>query len=96
MYARLITFNLGPGTHTTAEKLADRFAPVLRAQHGLVTAIFFANDEAGEYGALTLWESKEDIETEATIVIPRLQDALASISAAPPLIRLFEVYEPRA
>lgn len=95
MYVRLITFHLEPGMYKTAEKLADRFAPILRARRGLITAIFFVNDAAGEYGALTIWESKEDVEVEATIVIPRLQDALAGISAAPPLIRLYEVYEPQ-
>ncbi|MDL1944910.1 hypothetical protein FBQ99_21500 [Chloroflexi bacterium CFX2] len=95
MYARLITFNLEPEKCAAAEKLADRFAPILRARRGLVTVIFFANDAAGEYGILTLWESKENLEVEATLLIPRLQDALAGISAAPPLIRLFEVYEPR-
>lgn len=94
MYARLITFNLEPGMYKTAEKLADRLTPILRAQRGLITTIFFVNDSAGEYGALTLWESKEDIEAEATIVIPRLQDALAGLNAAPPFVRLFEVYEP--
>lgn len=95
MYARLITFNLEPEKCAAAEKLADRFAPILRARRGLVTVIFFANDATGEYGILTLWESKENLEVEATLLIPRLQDALAGISAAPPLIRLFEVYEPR-
>jgi quinol monooxygenase YgiN len=94
MYVRLITFNLEPGMYKTVEKLADRFIPILSAQQGLITTIFFVNDAAAEYGALTLWESEEDIEAEATIVIPRLQDALAGLNAAPPFVRLFEVYEP--
>lgn len=95
MYIRLITFNLEPGMRPMAERLADRFVPLLRARHGLVTVVFFANNAAGEYGTLTIWESKEDVETEATILIPRLQDALAGISSERPLIRLYEVYEPR-
>ncbi|MBI4787199.1 MAG: hypothetical protein HY782_09155 [Chloroflexi bacterium] len=78
----------------TAEKLADRLASVLQARRGLVTAIFFANDAAGEYGALTVWSSQEAVDEEATIVIPRLHDALAGISEHPPVIRLFQVYEP--
>ena len=94
MYLRLITFNLEPGMRPMAERLADRFAPLLRACHGLVTVVFFANNATGEYGTLTIWESKEDVETEATIVIPRLQDALAGICAEQPIIRLYEVYKP--
>ena len=94
MYARLIIFNLGSGMGAAAERLTDRFAPLLKARRGLVDAIFFANDAAGEYGVLTIWESKEDVEEEATLVIPRLQDALASFSVTP-TIRLFQVYEPR-
>lgn len=96
MYARLITFNLEPGMYKTVEKLADRLTPILRARRGLIPTIFFVNDSAGEYGALTHWESKEDIEAEATLVIPPLQDALAGLSAAPPFVRLFEVDEPHS
>jgi hypothetical protein len=95
VYIRLITFNLEPGMRPMAESLADHFAPLLQARDGLVTVVFFANNAAGEYGALTIWESKEDVETEATIVIPRLQDALAGICAEQPIIRLYEVYKPR-
>ncbi len=95
MYARFITFTLGAGMCLTAQKLANRFATILKTRKGLVTAIFFANEAAGEYGVLTLWKSKEDVDEESTLVIPRLQDALANINVAPPTIRLFQVYEPR-
>jgi hypothetical protein len=81
---------------STAEKLADQFAAALKARKGFKAATFFADDTIGEYGAFVLWESKEAVEAEGTIVIPRLQEALAGINDEPPAIRVFEVYEPQA
>jgi len=34
MYAQLVIIALGPGMRPTAEKLADQFAPVVKAQKG--------------------------------------------------------------
>ncbi|MDE3089909.1 MAG: hypothetical protein KGJ80_11065 [Chloroflexota bacterium] len=95
MFARLITFNLGPGARAAAEKLVDQFALIFRTRKGFKGATFFADETDGEYGALILWETKESVEAEGTAVIPRLQEALAGIAENPPFIRLFQVYEPR-
>ena len=96
MYARLVLFTLGPGTRSTAEKLADQFAPALRAQKGFKTVTFIGDDAVGEYGGLSLWESKEDAEAAAAALDSRLEQALTDIVKGPPTRRLFEVYEPNA
>jgi len=95
MYALLLLFPLGPGMRSTAEKLGDRFSPVHRAAKGFKSETFLADDTIGEYGSLTLWESKEDIEAFRKAAAPRLQQALGGIAKGPPTTRLFEVYEPK-
>ncbi len=96
MYAQLSMITLGPGMLSTAEKLADQFAPVLKAQKGFKKVTFFGDDAKGDYGSFSLWESKEDAEAEAEAVRPQLEQAVSGIAKAPPTRRFFEVYEPKA
>jgi quinol monooxygenase YgiN len=96
MYARLVMFTLGPGTRPTGEKLAEQFAPALRAMKGFKSVTFFLDDTVGEYGAFVLWESKEDAEAAIAVLDLQLQQALTGIVQGPPTLGLFEVYEPKA
>ncbi len=96
MYARLVLFTLGPGTRSTAEKLDDQFAALLRARKGFKSVTFLADDTVGEYGAFVLWESKEDAEAAFEALNPQLEKALTGIVKGPPTTRLFEVVEPKA
>ena len=96
MYARLVILTLGPGMRSTAEKLADQFAPVLRTLKGFKGVTFLADDAAGEYASFSIWESKEDAEAAIAATAPQLEQALSGIAKGPPTRRLFEVYEPKA
>ena len=96
MYASLLTLNLGSGMRLAGEKLADQFASVLRTLKGFKEVTFLADDTVGEYGSLTLWESKEDVEAAAAVLGPKLEQAVSGIAKEPPTRRVFEVYEPKA
>ncbi len=96
MYAQLVMLSLGPGTRSTAEKLADQFTPALRALKGFKRVTFIGDDTVGEYGSLSLWETKEDVEAAAAVLGPKLEQAVSGIAKAPPTRRFFEVYEPKA
>ncbi len=96
MYATLLTLTLGPGMRSAGEKLADQFAPALRALKGFKGVTFFADETTGEIGSLTIWETKEDAEATAAVIGPKLEQAVSGIAKAPPTRRFFEVYEPKA
>ncbi len=96
MYAQLVMLSLGPGTRSTAEKLADQFAPALRSLKGFKRVTFLGDETVGEYGSLSLWESKEDAEAAGAVMGPQLEQAVSGIAKGPPTRRLFEVYEPKA
>ncbi len=96
MYAQLVIITLGPGTRSTGEKLADQFAPALRTLKGFKGVTFFGDETVGEYGTLSLWETKEDVEAAAAVLGPKLEQAVSGIAKAPPTRRFFEVYEPKA
>jgi len=96
MYSTLLTLTLGPGMRSAGEKLADQFAPALKALKGFKGVTFFGDETTGEYGSLTLWETKEDAEAAAAVMRPKLEQAVSGIAKAPPTRRFFEVYEPKA
>ena len=96
MYAQLSMITLGPGMRSAGEKLADQFAPALKTLKGFKGVTFFGDETTGEYGSLTLWETKEDAEAAAAVTGPKLEQAVSGIAKAPPTRRFFEVYESKA
>ncbi len=96
MYARLTLFTLGPGMRSTADKIADEMIPKVKARKGFQNVNFLGDDEAGEYGAFVLWETKEDAEAAKEALFPILQNKLTGIAKGPPTHKLFEVIEPKA
>jgi hypothetical protein len=93
MHAILVLFTLGPGTDEAADKTRDQFAVALGSSKGFKGVTMFADYEKGEYGGLSLWESKADAEGA---MLPKMQEALASLLKAPPTARLFQVHELKA
>ncbi len=96
MYASLVMLTLGPGKRSTGEKLADQFAPALKTLKGFKRVTFLGDEAVGEYGSLSLWESREDVEAAAAVIGPQLEQAVSGIAKGPPTRRFFEVYEPKA
>lgn len=99
MYAELVTMVLGPGMKATAETVADQLAPVYKALEGFKGLVFIGDIGIGEYGCLSLWESRENAEALSGALKPRLTE-LMQIAGANPRVglgthRVFEVYEAR-
>ncbi len=96
MHASLVMLTLGPGTRSTGEKLADQFAPALKTLKGFKRVTFLGDEAVGDYGSLSLWESREDVEAAAAVIGTQLEQAVSGIAKGPPTRRFFEVYEPKA
>ncbi len=95
MYARLTLFTLGPGMRSTAEKIVGEMNPKVKARKGFKSINYLGDDEAGEYGAFILWETKEDAAASKEALFPILQSKLTGIAKGPPTLKLFEVIEVR-
>lgn len=94
MYARLVLFTLGTEKRPVAEKMADQFLAAMESLQGFKSATFIADEGIGEYGTLSLCESKADAEAAGKALAPGFQQALQGIVQGPPIQRIFEVYEP--
>ncbi|HAR96880.1 MAG TPA: hypothetical protein DCR97_13105 [Deltaproteobacteria bacterium] len=94
MYAELVMIKLGPGMKPLAEKVADELAPIYKAMNGFRGVVFLGEAEAGEYGSLSIWESKEDAEALHGTMKGRLERLVGRVpKIGPDTRRIFEVYE---
>ena len=75
---------------------AKRLAPAAKARKGFKALSILADDTAGEYGILGVFETKEDADATFEALFPNLQQASAGIVQGQPTRRLFEVLEPKA
>lgn len=96
MYALLTLFTLGPGTREIADKTGEQFAPFLAGLKGFKGATMFGDDDTGEYGGLTLWETKEDAEAALAATKGPMQEAVGDVLKGPPTRKVFEVWEAKA
>jgi heme-degrading monooxygenase HmoA len=96
MHGRLTLITAGPGERAKMEALADKAASRYRQLKGFKGVTFFADEQEGLYGSLTLWESREDAEAAAAAAGPALREELAGIALrGQPQIRTVDVYEPK-
>lgn len=91
MFARLVTFNFGPGQHQAAEMLAADLGPLIRSQPGCSTVSFFGDATDGAYGIFVLWDTQAQAAAAAAVVSPHLEQHLAGKVKGMPSRRLFEV-----
>lgn len=95
MYARMVTFRVKPGHRRQMEVLAEKSASYMRMAHGYRHVDFFVDEEAHEYGSLSVWDSRADIDKATEVLNPSLHEALKDIAEGAPTTRTFEVFEPK-
>ena len=95
MYARLLTWRVGAENRSQMERLADEAFQRVRGMRGFRSATYLADDAAGEYSSLTIWDSREAADAAAQASAEQLRQIAADLGQQPE-VRTFEVYEPRA
>ena len=94
MYLRLYQFNLNGGQLPAAKAMVDRVLRTVRTLNGCDRCEFFFDEESGDCGFVVLWTSIQAADAAAPTIFSILTPVLA-LAAAPPSVRLFEVYEPK-
>jgi heme-degrading monooxygenase HmoA len=94
MYAELVTIHLGAGMRELAERVADELVPIYKTMKGFKGVVFMGDVETGEYGSLSLWDSKEDAEALHRTMKGRLARLVGRVpKEKPDTRRIFEIYE---
>jgi heme-degrading monooxygenase HmoA len=76
--------------------LAERWAAAIATLPGFVTVTFFGDEDVGTYGYFSLWETREAAEEAAEAAGPQALEALLEQALKPPVVRVYEVHEPKA
>ena len=97
MYARLALIQLGPGKRAEVDKLMPSLTEKLRGLKGFKSVTWLADDQAGEYGSLSMWESEREAEAASQAMRPLVMKAVETITTAEgeSRVRHFEVVEPK-
>jgi quinol monooxygenase YgiN len=90
MYAEMITFNVEPKNRETALKMTPQFASMHESLKGYVRQTFFANKETGDFGCVSVWDNKRDLDAAMAFCIPKLQEAGKDLIHGEPTIKIFE------
>ena len=94
MYALLTLFTLGPGSQEIADQMGVQFGGMLGGMKGFKSITMFGDNDTGEYGGLSVWETKEDAEAVMAATEAPMKEALGDKVKGPPLRKMFEVWEP--
>ena len=62
MYASLMIFKTAPDKRIKVEKTADQAFSHARGMKGFKSEVYLLDTVNNEYGSLSIWETKEDIE----------------------------------
>jgi len=93
MYVLFTMFTLGPETQEIADKLGEKFSSILTSLKGFKRLTMFRDDETGENGGLSLWESKEDAEAALATTGSELKEALSGVVKGQPKRGVYEVWK---
>jgi heme-degrading monooxygenase HmoA len=94
MYARFVLFTLGNGKRDVAEGMAKKQQSAMQGLKGFKGASFIADESTGEYGIMSLWESKENAQAAEVTLTPGYLQALKGHLKRIPMRRVLEVFHP--
>ena len=95
MYALLMTFKTAPDKRADVEKVADQAFAQSKGMKGFKSEVYLFDTVNNEYGSLSIWETKEDMEAAISVIAPKLREAHTPLVIEPPIRRIYEVYEPK-
>jgi quinol monooxygenase YgiN len=92
MFARIVSLQLKPNSHTAFSELFDKeILPTLRKQPGFRDELLFVDPGGPELVAISLWDSKESRETYDRTKYPELLKTLANVTSGTPKVSTFQV-----
>jgi heme-degrading monooxygenase HmoA len=93
MCVALTLFTLGPGKRELADPMGQQFRAVIRGMKGFKSMTMFGDSDTGEYGGLSIWETKADAEAALVDTEKPMKEAIGSLLKGPPVRKVFELWE---
>lgn len=94
MYARLVILKSSPENRSAIESMADELAGFTAGLEGYIQVTYLVNDDDTSYASLSVWQTREQAEAAGAAVMAQFGEQMASFSTVPPVIEVYEVYDP--
>ena len=94
-YATLGLLKLTPGMRALAEGVADQGVASIEQLPGFVSVTFFLDEARNEYGAFTIWESREAADNANAALTPPFEQAFGEHLQGRIETVVYEIYEPK-
>jgi heme-degrading monooxygenase HmoA len=92
MFARIVSMHLKPNTRAEfTQLLENNVIPTLRKQKGFQDEITLVGGDGTKVTAISLWDSKEDAETDNRAAYPEVLKSLVKIIEGTPEVRTSDV-----
>jgi heme-degrading monooxygenase HmoA len=93
-YVTIGTLKIGPGQRAFAEGIADQGVHGMAQMPGFVSVTFFLDEAANEYGAYSVWESREQAEAADQLLTPQFEQAFGEQLQGKITTHIYEIYPP--
>ena len=92
MFARFVSFQLKPNSSPQfTELLEKKIIPSLRKQRGFKDEMLFIVPGGPEMVAISLWESREDLEAYERAAYPEVTRLLANVVEKAPEVKTYQL-----
>jgi|SwirhisoilCB2_FD_contig_31_27696904_length_375_multi_3_in_0_out_0_1 heme-degrading monooxygenase HmoA len=95
-YVTIGTLKIGPGQRPFAEGIADHGVHGFAQMPGFVSVTFFLDEAANEYGAYSVWESREQAEAADQQLTPQFEQAFGDQLQGKISTHIYEIYVPNS
>jgi heme-degrading monooxygenase HmoA len=95
-YVTIGTLKLGPGQRAFAEGIADQGVSGMQQMPGFVSVTFFLDEQANEYGAYSVWESREQAESADKALTPQFEQSFGDQLQGHIQTHIYEIYVPNS
>jgi heme-degrading monooxygenase HmoA len=92
-YMTIGKLKITPGNRPAAEQIADQGAPSMAALPGFESVTFFLDEERSEYGAVSVWDSREAAERADAALTPEFERAFGELLQGSIETHIYEIYE---
>jgi heme-degrading monooxygenase HmoA len=92
-YITIGSLTLSPGKRPEAERIADEGAPLFAEMPGFESVTYFIDEEANEYGAVSIWASREEAQQAFEVLTPQFEQVFGDMLQSPIKTHVYEIYE---
>ncbi len=93
-YLTISTLTLAPGQRPFAEGIADQGIAFVQQQPGFQQNIYLIDESKDLYGAVGVWDSREDAEAADKVLSPGFVEAFGEHLKGQITTNFYEIYEP--